>query len=134
MIIDKLNSSLKRRKIFGEVWSMEEKKNRKGKGGKYLEKENIWSAEEQKWRRKNRKYLGREEEKRIMKGGKIFVEEKYLVIRGKEQPRQKYLQIDNIVSGEEIQKREEKGGKFLAKESTYMVSRGEEGVGKGGNI
>ena len=46
MIIDKLNSSLKRRKIFGEVWSMEEKKNRKGKGGKYLEKENIWSAEE----------------------------------------------------------------------------------------
>ena len=48
MIIDKLNSSLKRRKIFGEVWSMEEKKNRKGKGGKYLEKENIWSVEEQK--------------------------------------------------------------------------------------
>ena len=48
MTINKLNSSLKRRKIFGEVWSMEEQKKRKRKGGKYLEKENIWSAEEQK--------------------------------------------------------------------------------------
>ena len=69
-----------------------------------------------------------------MKGDKIFVEGKYLVIRGKEQPRREYLQIENILSGEEIQKREEKGEKYLAKESTYMVSRGEEGVGKGGNI
>ena len=34
MTINKLNSSLKRRKIFGEVWSMEEKKKQKRKGRK----------------------------------------------------------------------------------------------------
>ena len=26
------------------IWSVEEKKDREGKGGKYLEKETIWSA------------------------------------------------------------------------------------------
>ena len=58
MTINKLNSSLKRRKIFGEVWSMEEKKNRKGKGGKYLEKENIWSAEEQRMEKEEQEIFG----------------------------------------------------------------------------
>ena len=30
------------------MWSKDEKKNGEGKQGKYLEKENIWSAEEKK--------------------------------------------------------------------------------------
>ena len=30
------------------IWPPEEKKNREGKGGKYLEKENIWFLEEKK--------------------------------------------------------------------------------------
>ena len=33
----------------------EEKNNRKGKGGKYLEKENIFAGGDEKWRRKKRK-------------------------------------------------------------------------------
>ena len=36
-------------------WLGEERKNREGKGGKYLEKENIWPAEEKKAKKKSRK-------------------------------------------------------------------------------
>ena len=40
------NSTPSRGKGKGNIWLVEEKKNAKGKGGKYLEKENIWSVDE----------------------------------------------------------------------------------------
>ena len=49
---------MKRRKIFGEGKYLDDggEENREGKGGKYLEKENIWSREDgDEHRRKRRK-------------------------------------------------------------------------------
>ena len=42
------------------ILSMEEKKDGKGKGGKYLEKEKIWCAKEKKNREEGEKYLEKE--------------------------------------------------------------------------
>ena len=57
------------------IWSMEEKKNKEGKGEKHLEKENIWSSEEKKnGDGKGAKYL----EKENVWRKKIFGEGKYL--------------------------------------------------------
>ena len=49
---------------LADIWSLEEKKNRERKGGKYLEKENFWSVEH----KKNRlKAVGRKEHRRLYK-------------------------------------------------------------------
>ena len=60
------------------IWLDEEKKNREGKGRKYLEKENIWPAEEKKAKRKRRK---------LFKEGKNFTHT--VAHRGKEEWRSK---------------------------------------------
>ena len=69
------------------ILSAEEKKNGEGKGGKYLEKGNIFCREEEKRRRRRRK---------LLRGKKYSFAEKKKNIVGKGG---KYLEKEKIVAG-----------------------------------
>ena len=67
----------------------EEKKNGEGKGGKYLEEDDIFFFAEEKENRKGYGFFSGGEEKLQMKRRKVLGEGKYLVHRGKEERRRK---------------------------------------------